>query len=108
MIKSPLKKWFEVFQAHPFIFCYCVDEESATYVKDVSKASKYPLLVVGWSGICDIVLEDEFTPFLLDEKISERLNSLKENGDLNEKSKDFLSSRVARTTQLIELDQKIV
>ncbi len=104
--KISFKKWFEVFQAHPFIFCYCVDEESAKYVKDVSKASKYPLLVVGWSDICDIVLGDEFTPFLLDEKISERFNLLKENGDLNEKSKDFLSSRVARTTQLIELDQK--
>ena len=104
--KIAFKKWFEVFQTHPFIFCYCVDEDSAKYVKGVSKASKYPPLTVGWSDICDIVLGDELTPFLLDEKISERLKLVKENGDLNEKSKDFLSSRIARTTQQIELDQK--
>lgn len=102
---SSFKKRIFAFEGFPFIYCYCVDEDYANFVKETCNHFKYPPKTVGWEG-CDLSIDDNFRTFSLDNSIIDRLEIVKANGDLPQKAQDFFRIRSRRDSILVDIDQE--
>ncbi|MEZ9048095.1 hypothetical protein AB6E87_02030 [Vibrio sp. 10N.247.311.64] len=87
--KSSFAKRIGVFDGLPFIYCYCIDEDVVQHVNDVCEGFKYQPITVGWADTCNVVIDDDFRTFSLDESICERLSVVRTNGVLPEKAESF-------------------
>lgn len=94
--KSSFAKRIGAFDGLPFIYCYCVDEDAVQYVNDVCKNFKYPPVTVGWQEICDVVINDDFRTFSLDESICDRLKAVRVEDLLPEKAELFFDKSCRR------------
>lgn len=101
--KSSFAKRIGAFNGFPFIYCYCVDADSAQHVSNVCKTFVYQPISVGWDESCDVIIGDDFKTFSLDNSIYERLKRVRKDQILPEKAKAFFDNNSKREPVFTDL-----